>query len=239
MIGLQDTSVDDGRGGSATYAIRKLRRSRPDLHAKVLAGELSPHAAMVQAGFRPKVITVPLDVEKAAAALARAFTEDEMRSLQEQLARITPRRGASSAEARGDDSAGDGPHRRDAPHVQDSGVTHREVTRRGSVTVVRDPEFTVGRPEWFARSTAYVRHLVNDAGASCAPLGHHIPALRKHFKTFFQGSWEEYCRDELCAEPELVERLEEGVAIIKRAHAARRAEAELFSAAPPPGPRRR
>lgn len=35
-------------GTSATYALRRLRRERPDLHARVLAGELSPHRAMVE-----------------------------------------------------------------------------------------------------------------------------------------------------------------------------------------------
>lgn len=40
------------QGTSRQYALRHLRKSRPDLHAKVLAGELSPHWAMIRAGFR-------------------------------------------------------------------------------------------------------------------------------------------------------------------------------------------
>lgn len=48
----------------------KLRKDRPDLHAQVLAGELSPHAAMVEAGFRKRTITVPLE-PGAAATLRR------------------------------------------------------------------------------------------------------------------------------------------------------------------------
>ncbi|HZC04438.1 MAG TPA: hypothetical protein VE338_02260, partial [Ktedonobacterales bacterium] len=46
-------------GNSTDAAIRRLRKDRPDLHAQVLAGDLSPHRAMVEAGFRHPTITVP------------------------------------------------------------------------------------------------------------------------------------------------------------------------------------
>ncbi len=36
-------------GNSSTAAIRRLRKDRPDLHARVLTGELSPHKAMREA----------------------------------------------------------------------------------------------------------------------------------------------------------------------------------------------
>lgn len=74
-----DSSSDD-RG----YALRRLRKDRPDLHAQVIEKKLSPHAAMVEAGFRPKTITVPVDVEKAAKVLARNF-KGEVDSLIEAL----------------------------------------------------------------------------------------------------------------------------------------------------------
>jgi hypothetical protein len=45
-------------GTSQAQALRQLRHKRPDLHQKVLAGELSPHAAAVMAGFRHRTITV-------------------------------------------------------------------------------------------------------------------------------------------------------------------------------------
>jgi hypothetical protein len=38
----------------ASYALARLRRDRPDIHARVLAGELTAHAGMVEAGFRKK-----------------------------------------------------------------------------------------------------------------------------------------------------------------------------------------
>jgi hypothetical protein len=41
-------------GNSAAAALRRLRKDRPDIHARVLAGELSPHAGMLAAGFRKK-----------------------------------------------------------------------------------------------------------------------------------------------------------------------------------------
>jgi hypothetical protein len=40
------------RGNTAAAALRRLRKDRPDIHGRVLAGELSPHAGMVEAGFR-------------------------------------------------------------------------------------------------------------------------------------------------------------------------------------------
>ena len=39
-------------GTTKEYAIRKLKRDRPDLLARVSVGELSCHAAMKEAGFR-------------------------------------------------------------------------------------------------------------------------------------------------------------------------------------------
>ena len=39
-------------GNTRAKALRRLRAHRPDLHARVLAGELSAHRAMVDAGFR-------------------------------------------------------------------------------------------------------------------------------------------------------------------------------------------
>jgi hypothetical protein len=39
-------------GNSRAAFLRRLREGRPDIHARVLAGELSPHAGMIGAGFR-------------------------------------------------------------------------------------------------------------------------------------------------------------------------------------------
>ena len=42
------------QGNTSTYAMRRLAKDRPDLHAQCLAGDLTAHAAMVQAGFRTR-----------------------------------------------------------------------------------------------------------------------------------------------------------------------------------------
>ncbi len=50
-------------GNRSDRALRKLRKDAPELHAEVLAGRLSAHAAMVQAGYRPRTVTVRFPVE--------------------------------------------------------------------------------------------------------------------------------------------------------------------------------
>ncbi len=65
-------------GNANTYALRKLRKDRKDLHERVLAGEISPHAAMVEAGFRQKTLTIPQDLESAARRLVKHFDPDEL-----------------------------------------------------------------------------------------------------------------------------------------------------------------
>ena len=39
---------------TVAYALRRLRKDRPDIHARVLAGEITAHAGMIEAGFRKK-----------------------------------------------------------------------------------------------------------------------------------------------------------------------------------------
>ena len=49
------TRFERPSGNSRAAFLRRLRKDRPDIHARVLAGELSPHAGMIEAGFRKKV----------------------------------------------------------------------------------------------------------------------------------------------------------------------------------------
>ncbi len=66
-------------GNSNTYALRKLRKDREDLHEHVLAGEISPHAAMVEAGFRKKTgAFYPEDINRTARVLLKHFDPDEL-----------------------------------------------------------------------------------------------------------------------------------------------------------------
>jgi len=57
-------------GNSSTAALRRLRKDRPDLLKQVIAGNLTPHAGMIQAGFRTKTLSLPIDVNKVASAAA-------------------------------------------------------------------------------------------------------------------------------------------------------------------------
>lgn len=69
-------------GNTSDQALRRLRKDRPDLHAQVLEGTTSPHAAMVTAGFRPRTATVRLDdPARLAATLRKKLTADQLQQL--------------------------------------------------------------------------------------------------------------------------------------------------------------
>ncbi len=73
-------------GNTKARALRRLRADAPELHERVLAGELTPHAAMIEAGFRPRTITIPIDPNTAADRIRRNFTPDQLAEL---IARLT------------------------------------------------------------------------------------------------------------------------------------------------------
>jgi hypothetical protein len=50
--GHRSDNVTPNRGNNPTYALKRLKRDRPDLAEKVIAGELSTNAAAIEAGFR-------------------------------------------------------------------------------------------------------------------------------------------------------------------------------------------
>lgn len=68
-------------GNAEARALRKLRKDAPELHREVLKGNLSAHAAMVQAGYRKRTITVPIDPQRAAATLKRHLDEHQLKEL--------------------------------------------------------------------------------------------------------------------------------------------------------------
>ena len=78
--------VERPTGTSARAAIRRLRTQRPDLHKRVLAGELSPHAAAVEAGFRPRTLSIALDPDRIATALVRHLSPEQLHTLVRLLA---------------------------------------------------------------------------------------------------------------------------------------------------------
>lgn len=69
-------------GTSRDGALRKLRKDAPSLHAEVLAGHLSAHAAMVKAGFRRRTISVPVDrPESVAKTLRKNLAPEDLAAL--------------------------------------------------------------------------------------------------------------------------------------------------------------
>jgi hypothetical protein len=76
---IVDNGNDRPTGNTEAAALRRLRKDRPDLHAQVLNGELSAHAAAVEAGFRRRTISVPVDrPERIAAALRRHLSPEDL-----------------------------------------------------------------------------------------------------------------------------------------------------------------
>jgi hypothetical protein len=68
------------------YGMRRLIRERPDLAEKVDDGELTVHAACVDAGWRKPTATIPIDTAaNAIKALSRRFTLQELRDGLEEL----------------------------------------------------------------------------------------------------------------------------------------------------------
>jgi hypothetical protein len=77
--GEKPYNVSLNYGNSASYTLELLKKRRPDLHAKVLAGELSAHRAALEAGFRRKTASIRIDsCEHAVRSLLRFFTRQQI-----------------------------------------------------------------------------------------------------------------------------------------------------------------
>jgi len=75
------TEVEVVTGNARAYALDRLAREAPELHAQVLAGKMSAHAAMVKAGFRPRTFTVRPEPKSAARTLRKYMTADQLAEL--------------------------------------------------------------------------------------------------------------------------------------------------------------
>jgi len=53
-----DNVTPTSRGNGAKHAISRLKRDHPELAEEVAAGNLSPNAAAIKAGFRKKTMTI-------------------------------------------------------------------------------------------------------------------------------------------------------------------------------------
>ena len=68
-------------GNRRGYLLGRLHRERPDLLARVDAGEISAYAAAVEAGFRRRTVTLCIDTaDDAVRALLRRFPPAELRA---------------------------------------------------------------------------------------------------------------------------------------------------------------
>lgn len=70
-------------GDTAEAALRRLRKERPDLHARVIdeTDPLTAHAAAVEAGFRSRRFSVPGDPKRAAVILLRHLAAEDVQEL--------------------------------------------------------------------------------------------------------------------------------------------------------------
>lgn len=84
--GIDDDNVN-GRpdGNTRSYALRRLRNEAPELHARVLNGDLSSHAAMLEAGFRKKTIQSPCTVDGVVRTIQRHFNADDIAAIVEKI----------------------------------------------------------------------------------------------------------------------------------------------------------
>ena len=74
-------------GTSVSYTMRRLQRQAPELVEKVVAGELSPYAAAVKAGFHERKITVPPNPQRAARILVKHLPPADVKALIIELSR--------------------------------------------------------------------------------------------------------------------------------------------------------
>lgn len=75
LVNVSNTNIDKigkpVRGDTTDYAIRRLAKHCPDIHSKVLSGDMSLNAASVLAGFRSEKYQIPQDPVMAARYLAK------------------------------------------------------------------------------------------------------------------------------------------------------------------------
>lgn len=88
----RDYSREAKSGNSVSYAVRRLRKHRPELYERVKAGEMTAHRAMVEAGFVERSITIPDDPSTAARRLLRHFQGERLEALIAALSGGLPRR---------------------------------------------------------------------------------------------------------------------------------------------------
>jgi hypothetical protein len=69
------------RGTSVSYTMRRLAKTAPEIHERVVAGELSPNAAAIEAGFRVRKMQIPADPEAAGRYFAGRVDREWMEAM--------------------------------------------------------------------------------------------------------------------------------------------------------------
>ena len=73
------TNTRPNEKASQRHHLARLRRDRPDLAERVIAGDLSASAAAIEAGFRRPMKSIPIDSpESAVKALLRVFDRADL-----------------------------------------------------------------------------------------------------------------------------------------------------------------
>jgi hypothetical protein len=78
------TTASD-RGTAKSYAMRRLKKDKPNIYKRVVAGEISAHAGMIEAGFRKKKISCTYDVPSIIKMLKNKFNENELQQIKENI----------------------------------------------------------------------------------------------------------------------------------------------------------
>ena len=79
-----------GDTDTAAYAIARLRKDRPAIHARVLAGEITPHAGMIEAGFRKRSVRNKLSRVDRTWKRMQGWTQSERQEIKARLDREFP-----------------------------------------------------------------------------------------------------------------------------------------------------
>jgi hypothetical protein len=79
QVGNRDRSKEPQAGNSLGYAVRRLGRENPELLEKVRSGEMKAHRAMILAGLKPDVMTIPVIPKRMARLIAKRLTPEQRR----------------------------------------------------------------------------------------------------------------------------------------------------------------
>ncbi len=76
-------AIESSQGTSRAYSVTRVQQEcKPEVIAKVMAGEMSPNAALVKAGIREnRQVYLPRDPKKAAEKLAQQFGDEFVQAI--------------------------------------------------------------------------------------------------------------------------------------------------------------